>query len=70
MLSSSISSDSKPLRKLHILMSLTRPLNMLPNLMAQIFQACITLKRLSAFSEEEVDLLDPHFSSSIDSFDR
>ena len=37
-------------------MSLTRPLNVLPNFMAQILQARVALERLSAFfSEEEVD---------------
>ena len=39
-------------------MSLTRPLNVLPNFMAQILQARVALERLSAFfSEEEVDSL-------------
>src|SRR5258706_5118381 len=37
-------------------MSLTRPLNVLPNFMAQILQARVALERLSAFfNEEEVD---------------
>jgi len=38
-------------------MTLTRPLNVLPNFMAQILQARVALERLSTFfSEEEVDL--------------
>jgi ABC-type multidrug transport system fused ATPase/permease subunit len=60
-LCSSISFDSKlAVGKLYlknqILTKLARPLNVLPNFMAQLLQARVALERLSSFfSEEEVD---------------
>ena len=50
-----------------ILMSLTRPLNVLPNLMAQILQARVTLERLSAFSEVDSLVKQPPSTTPPDS---